>query len=345
MAAGFSADRNNLDSIIAGIHKVVNENLQEEFMTPRIRVEEDLRQSDLTLDFVKKLQLLEPCGAKNPSPLFSIKDLAVKEMKTMGSNSNHLKVFFEGELGVLEGVFWGKSEINAKIADKVDVVFSPKVNTFMDKTTIQLELCDYRGEVQSACAPKVVDHRKKDNAIEMFLNYLKTTKTSVAIFAENQKTLEFLGEKNLANAIVINRLNAQEVDQLVFLDLPPDKNIFLEIIQKTSSKVVHIIGNSFDKKDSFEILKMCSGMLKYADGNLNGIINLQKFASKLSLSEKIIASCLNLLNKAEVIEVLDMNECEYKIKFLQSKDLSCIKSLDEYTDFEQELLTRVEFDL
>ncbi|MEI8378235.1 MAG: single-stranded-DNA-specific exonuclease RecJ, partial [bacterium] len=251
MAAGFSADRNNLGSVVSNIHKVVNENLQEEFMTPRIRVEEDLRQSDLTLDFVKKLQLLEPCGAKNPSPLFSIKDLAVKEMKTMGSNSNHLKVFFEGELGVLEGVFWGKSEINAKVADKVDVVFSPKVNTFMDKTTIQLELCDYRSEAKSACAPKVVDHRKKDNAIDMFLNYLKTTKTSVAIFAENQKTLEFLGEKNLANAIVINRLNAQEVDQLVFLDLPPDKNIFLEIIQKTSSKVVHIIGNSFDKKDSF----------------------------------------------------------------------------------------------
>jgi len=344
-AAGFSASRDKLDVVVANIHKVVNENLQDEFMSPIIRVEEDLRQSDLTLDFVKKLQLLEPCGAKNPSPLFSIKDLSVKEMKTMGSNSNHLKVFFEGDLGMLEGVFWGKSEISAKVADKVDVVFSPKINTFMDKTTVQLELRDYKSESQNTCAPKIVDHRKKNNAIEMFLNYLKTTKTSIAIFAENQKTLEFLGEKNLAKATIINRLNAQEVDQIVFLDLPPDKNIFLEIVQKTSSKVVHIIGNSFDKKDSSEILKMCSGMLKYVDGNLNGVVDLQKFASKLSLSEQIVVSCLDLLGKAEVIEVLDSNEEEYKIKFLQSKDLACIKSLDEYLNFEKEILSAVEFDI
>lgn len=344
-AAGFSAEKKKLDVVVANLHKVVNENLQDEFMSPTIRVEEDLRQSDLTLDFVKKLQLLEPCGAKNPSPLFSVKDLAVKEMKTMGSNSNHLKVFFEGDLGVLEGVFWGKSEINAKVADKVDVVFSPKINNFMDKTTVQLELRDYKNEVQNTCSPKIVDHRKKDNAIEMFLNYLKTTKTSIAIFAENQKTLEFLGEKNLAKATIINRLNAQEVDQLVFLDLPPDKNIFLKIVQKTSSKVVHIIGNSFDRKDSSEILKMCSGMLKYADGNLNGVVDLQKFASKLSLSEQIVVSCLDLLGKAKVIEILDSNDEEYKIKFLQSKDLACIKSLDEYSDFEQEILLSVEFDI
>lgn len=345
LAAGFSADKNNLDKVISNLHKVVNENLLDEYLTPRIKVEEELRQSDLTLDFVKKLQLLEPCGAKNPSPLFSIKDLSVKEMKTMGSNSNHLKVFFEGDLGVLEGVFWGKSEINAKVADKLDVVFSPKINSFMDKISVQLELCDYKGEVQSVCTPKVVDHRKKDNAIEMFLNYLKTTKTSIAIFAENQKTLEFLGDKNLFNATIINRLNAQEADQVVFFDLPPDREIFLEIVQKTSSKVVHIIGNNFDKKDSSEILRMCSGMLKYADGNLDGVVDLQKFASKLSLSEKIVTSCLELLDKAEVIEVLDSNEEEYRIKFIQSKDLSCIKSLEEYVEFEKELYSVIEFDI
>ncbi len=345
MAAGFSADKNNFDVIVANIHKVANENLQEEYMIPRIRVEEDLRQSDLTLDFVKKLQLLEPCGAKNPSPLFSIKNLSVKEMKTIGSNSNHLKVFLEGDLGSFEGVFWGKSEISAKVADKVDVVFSPKINNFMDKTTIQLELRDYKGEVQNMCTQKIVDHRKKENAIGMFLNYLKTTKTSIAIFAENQKTLEFLETQKLAKATIINRFDVKEVDQVVFLDLPPDRDIFFEIMQKTSSKVVHIIGNSFEKKDSSDILKFCSGMLKYADGNLDGVVDLQKFASKLFLSKKTVVSCLDLLNKAEVIEILDSNEAECKIKFLQSKDLACIKSLDGYTDFETELLLEVEFDI
>ena len=205
--------------------------------------------------------------------------------------------------------------------------------------TCALPIC----EVQNTCTQKIVDHRKKDNAIGMFLNYLKTTKTSIAIFAENQKTLEFLETQKLVKATVINRLNFKEVDQVVFLDLPPDRDVFLEIIEKTSSKVVHIIGNSFEKKDASDILKLCSGMLKYADGNLNGIVDLRKFASKLFLSEKTIACCIDLLNKAQVIEILEINEDEYKIKFLQSKDLACIKSLDEYKDFKMELYLEMEY--
>jgi hypothetical protein len=74
-------------------------------------------------------------------------------------------------------------------------------------------------------------------------------------------------------------------------------------------------------------------------------VDLQKFASKLSLSGKIIISCLDLLGKAEVIEVLDSNEEEYKIKFLQSKDLAYIKALSEYSAFEKELCSAVEFDI
>ena len=192
---------------------------------------------------------------------------------------------------------------------------------------------------------RIIDFSHPEIAFGIFLNYLKTTKTSIAIFAENQKTLEFLETQKLAKATIINRFDVKEVDQVVFLDLPPDRDIFFEIMQKTSSKVVHIIGNSFEKKDSSDILKFCSGMLKYADGNLDGVVDLQKFASKLFLSKKTVVSCLDLLNKAEVIEILDSNEAECKIKFLQSKDLACIKSLDGYTDFETELLLEVEFDI
>lgn len=65
--------------------------------------------------------------------------------------------------------------------------------------------------------PKIIDHRKKENAAEMFFDYLKTTKQPLPFFAENQKTLEFLSKKNLSNAIIINRLNPEKVDQIAFL--------------------------------------------------------------------------------------------------------------------------------
>lgn len=334
LAAGFSGDIKNLEKIIETLHKTVNENLEDEFLTPMINVEEELRQSDLTLDFVKNLQFLEPCGNKNPSPLFSIKDLTVKELKVMGSNSNHLKVFFERDLGLIEGVFWGKSEISAKIADKIDLAFSPKINTFMDKTTVQLELADYKTKEISK-KPKIIDHRKKENAVEMFFDYLKITKTSVAIFAEKPQTLAFLEEKNLVNAAVINRLNPQKVDQVAFFDIPSSNEIFTEIIEKTSAKAVHIIGKNDEKISLPEILKTCSGMLKYADGNLNGLVDLAKFASKLCLSKEQVISCLDFLNNIEVIEISNKTPEEYTIKFLQGKDLNLVKKTDKYSVLEK----------
>lgn len=335
LAAGFSADVKNLDKIIKTLHKTVNENLEDEFLTPRINVEEELRQSDLTLDFVKNLQLLEPCGNKNPSPLFCIKDLTLKESKVIGSNSNHLKVFFEGDLGLLEGVFWGRSEISAKTADKIDLVFSPKINNFMDKTTIQLELCDYKTKNELSKKPKIIDHSNKENAVEMFFDYLKITKTSVAVFAENSKTLEFLEEKNLVNAVIINSLNLQKVDQIAFFDIPKNNEIFNEIIKKTSAKAIHIISKAKKEISLPEILKTCSGMLKYADGNLNGAVDLSKFALKLCLSENEIVCCLDFLQKAEIIKILNKTPMEYTIKFLQGKDFSLIKKTDAYSVLEK----------
>ena len=338
LAAGFSADIKNLDKIIEILHKITNENLDNEFLTPKINVEEELRQSDLTLDFVKTLQLLEPCGNKNPSPLFSIKNLTLKELKTMGANSNHLKIFLEGDLGVLEGVFWGKSEISAKKADKIDLVFSPKINTFMDKTTVQLELADYKTK-ETSKKPKIIDHSKKENAIEMFFEYLKITKTSVAIFAEKPHTLDLLERKNLTNIVIINQINTRKVDQIAFFDLPANNNDFTEIINKTEAKAVHIItGNSQNISIPY-ILRTCSGMLKYADKNTEGCVDLEKFAKKLCLTEKQVIHCLDFLQSVEIIEILNKNTLEYTVKFLQSKDLNSIKKTDEYSTLEK-ILTK-----
>lgn len=337
LAAGFSADIKNLGKITEKLHQIINENLLDESLTPQIEIEEELRQSDLTLDFVKKLQLLEPCGHKNPAPLFSLKDLSIKELRTMGSNSNHLKVIMEGDLGILEGVFWGKSEINAQISDKVDVIFSPKINTFMDKTSVQLELRDYKTQGKNSCKVKIIDHSKKHDAIEMFFEYLKTTKTSIAIFAENQQTLAFLGEKNTQKASVINRLNPQEADQLAFFDIPTDKELISQIIEKTSAKVVHILKKESHNIDLAELLKTCSGMLKYADNKLDGVVEFEKFAAKLGIAKDETASCIKLLEKAAVVKILEEEDTQYTIKFLQGTDLGQIKQIDGYKALEQKI--------
>ena len=118
--------------------------------------------------------------------------------------------------------------------------------------------------------------------------------------------------------------------------MPENNDIFSEIIKKTSAKIAHII--NCEKTISLaEILKTCSGMLKYADNNFAGRIDLQKFALKLELSKEEIESCLEFLNNVEIIKIINKNSAEYTIKFLQSKDLSQIKRTKEYLILEEKL--------
>lgn len=344
LAAGFSADEKNLKNIVDGLHQVVNENLEDEFLVPRINVDKNLCVKDLSVNFVKKLQCLEPCGEKNPAPLFSLEKLVLKGLRTIGANSNHLKLSFDENL---EGVFWGRNCIDAEVGDEVDIVFSPQLNTFRDKTNVQLMLQDYKCENSSTkkCATKIVDHRKKHNAFDLLLNYLKVTKTQISIFAEHKETLELLSGKNLQGANIINRLNTQKTDQMVFLDLPPDVDVFNGVLQNAEPKVVHLIGQKNRVVAPDEVLKTLCGMLKYADSKLSGEVGLDVLASKLYLSADATTTCLNLLNQAQVIEIVDKNKENLKFKFLQSKDMSYIQSFDEYNNFKENLVSAREFDI
>lgn len=330
-AAGFSADIKNLDKIIENLNISVNENLDDENMYPRIDLEADLQETDLTIDFVKNLNKLEPFGEKNPSPIFSLKNAILRDFKTIGANSNHLKLIIEKNNKQFESVLWGKSSIDAIKDKKIDLAFSPQINTFMDKTSIQLEICDYKAEISAKpSAPKIIDHRKKTNALDLFLNYLKNTKTKIAVFAENQASLDFLASQDLQDASIINRITEEKVDQVAFFDVPSSAQIFEEVLNNTSAKVVHILGNGLPQPSCKDIIKKSSGMLKYAYSNLDGIVEINKMATKLAITKEQMISCYELLENCNVIEIIEKDDRYFKIKFLSAQDFSKIKGMDAF---------------
>lgn len=337
-AAGFSAELKNLDNIIKNINSVVNETLEDEDLTPKVFLDGDLLEKDLTVNFIKNLEKFEPFGEKNPAPVFSLKDVKLNNFKTIGTNSNHLKLNIEKNNKQFEAIFWGRSVISASNGDIMDLAFTPKINTFMDKSSIQLELCDYKNNSSKKVSTiKLIDHRQKNNVFEVFLNYLKTTKTKIAIFAEKQESIEFLGGQPLQSALIINRLSQEKVDQVAFFDIPSSELVFQDVVSNTSAKVVHIIGNSFKLASCEDILKKCSGMLKYAFNNLAGEVDLKKMATKLALSEEVLLDCLRLLESGGVFQLIDKKDGILRIDFLGAKDFSSIKESEDFLSLDKKL--------
>jgi hypothetical protein len=185
--------------------------------------------------------------------------------------------------------------------------------------------------VMEKTEPRWVDHRNKAGIEKVFSNYLKTTKDSVVIYAESKNTVEsldpFLKEK------IVDRLSVKKADQLVLFDLPPDICVLSKLINDSEAQIVHLTGNSFDEVNPVEIIRMMSGMLKYAYANRGGEVNVSELASKLSISDMAVKSCINLLDRVSIINVFTESDRIISYKFLGSKDLSQITGLEEYSFF------------
>jgi single-stranded-DNA-specific exonuclease len=352
LAAGFSIDieKIKLLEFKNKLNIIVNENFDNTFLEPTLDVEMEIQPEDVSIELIEELNKLAPFGEGNPSPVFSLSNLVLKQYKTMGANNNHLKLFLSDDNNTLfEAVWWQKNCLEASVLEKINIAFCPDVNNFGGKSNIQLIIKDLttanpnqkaqqeffipEKPVKDDITPKWIDHRKKTELEKFLSSYLKTTKDNIIIYAENKNTLEFLEKDSLLTEKIFNRLNITKADQLVLFDLPPDLETLSELIKKSNAKIIHLIGQVFNEIEPVEIIKIFSGMLKFAYKNKGGEITINEIASKLFVSDMSIKMCINMLVRAKIINIIDKTSNSIKYEFIGSKDLSEITQIKEYQDF------------
>lgn len=391
-AAGYCFDLNKMsfESFKEKINASVEKNSKTKLPVPELKVDAKIQAKDLTEDFIKEIGKLEPFGEANPSPVFSISNLTLLDTKIMGSKKNHLKIFLADDEGLkCEAVWWNKDRLDVEVFEKVNVAFSPSLNHFGDKTTVQLiikdlksvsdkarevkenreetvccsevkttpEITEESGESQqdsniitknetynqsydsqgiTGAEIKWVDHRNATGFKKEFINYMKSLGGNISVFAETPRSLGILENDSELKNFSVNRTTAKKSDCLVIMDLPCDEKTFLSVLNKTEAKKIHLIGLN-SEINPVETIKTFSGMLKYAFKNKNGLINIDKTASFLSISSDSVLACIELLDNAGVINVAEVNEDSVKFSFAESTELSKILEHPEYKTFNDSL--------
>ena len=107
--------------------------------------------------FVQSLKVMEPFGKGNPEPVFASKKVKLKKLQRIGKKMNVLKYIFEDDGVEVEGISFQKTdEIIERLKGKknvqhngnennesfVNIVYTPKVNTYMGKNTVQVKIKD-----------------------------------------------------------------------------------------------------------------------------------------------------------------------------------------------------------
>ena len=102
--------------------------------------------SQLTGDFVRSLECLEPHGQDNPQPLFCAAGVEVAPQSIQVLKEQHLKfVVRQGDITLpVMGFRMAERFFTEEIPEILDIVFTAEMNTYNGATKVQLILKDMR---------------------------------------------------------------------------------------------------------------------------------------------------------------------------------------------------------
>lgn len=99
MAAGISLSREQIAEFASALHEYAGTQLTAEQLIPTLWVDAALELSEISLELLDELALLEPHGEANPQPTFLFRDLRVAESKRVGKENNVLQLKLEDSSG------------------------------------------------------------------------------------------------------------------------------------------------------------------------------------------------------------------------------------------------------
>ena len=146
LAAGLSLPEEKIGSF----RKKINElsQLTEEDMQERVSIDLCLPFEYIDENLIAELKRLEPFGMGNEKPKFADRNLSVIDPRIFGKNRNVLKCRLRNERGMqMDGIYFGDVEECLEVMEQRKVMpltFYPKINEYMGKRSIQLEIVNYQ---------------------------------------------------------------------------------------------------------------------------------------------------------------------------------------------------------
>ncbi len=144
-AAGMTINEDNVEAFKSAFVEIANKSLNSSDIMPKLKLDAKVSFDELTFDFLESLKLLEPFGTASPPPILYAEATQTWPPKIVGKN--HLKLYLEQNKRVLEGVAFGCSHRKPEVSKKntkLRIAFTPYVNTFLNKSSIQLLIKDFQ---------------------------------------------------------------------------------------------------------------------------------------------------------------------------------------------------------
>jgi len=144
MAAGISILQHKVGAFRDQFNSIAREKLTPEMLQPVLTIDAEVQLRDLTFDFFRLLERMEPTGLGNVPAQFIARNLQLHgELKPFGQESQHLK--FQVTDGAMRHyALWWNYPGEMQIRGRFDLAFIPEMREFNGSYGLQLRVLDLR---------------------------------------------------------------------------------------------------------------------------------------------------------------------------------------------------------
>ncbi len=145
-AAGLTIDRANIDRFRRRFNEIAIEQLNEDLLTPKLRIEGELKFNEISPRLLQILKLMAPFGPHNMRPVFLSQKLQVVGTPAVVGN-NHLKFKVRQNGIVLDAIGFNLGDLLYRIdpgVSNLDMTYVIEENTYSGRSTLQLRVKDLR---------------------------------------------------------------------------------------------------------------------------------------------------------------------------------------------------------
>lgn len=138
LAAGLTIETGKIPEFRRRLNAVIRETCDLQCLIPEKEYDLPLDLTGVTMEFARELACLEPFGNGNPAPLFYLHDAQVQMMRAVGRQQAHLQLEVAQGREIRRGIAFGKGSLASTGMDRVDVLFSPEINEYAGRVSVQL---------------------------------------------------------------------------------------------------------------------------------------------------------------------------------------------------------------
>lgn len=324
-AAGLSLPEENIAQFRRGLGRAVRNQLGELHTEPTIQIDAYLPLVNISLDLVDEIKQLAPFGAGNPSLTLASKNLHLVSHTPIGRGKEHLRLVVEDEEGNHQNILWWNG-VGFPLPEEdthFDLAFTIQDSSFRGERQLQIQWIDFRPIAEAI--PNTREERQSVEIIDLRgeTNPLAALK-SIQAKQEVQVWAEGAAETTVGG---LDRNELQSGACLAIWHSPPGPKEWEAVLEQVQPQQIYLF--SIDPKidDLQSFLGRLAGLVKYALGAKDGLINLASVAGATGQRSETIKTGLLWMKAKGYIQIIQQDDVDFYLAKGSGEEIQDVGSL------------------